>query len=132
MSGHDLDALASGANPEDEPIFRRVFRETYVSLRASDAPLLRVPWGPVIDVIFHPQGDVAAPGGHVRIVARARGGVEVELASATIMSADQPLTLRGSMGCLEYVVMGARGPNQNDTRVESYVSATVYSLGGPS
>jgi hypothetical protein len=62
----------------------------------------------VIDVVFDPKGALGIVGGTVRIMARTPG-TEAEIASATITSPDQPLSLSGACGCDEYVVKASLG-----------------------
>ncbi len=109
-------------------LFTSFRADVYRHVRLREKDVLAMPWGPLIDVLFDPKGALGIVGGTVRIMARS-AGTEVEVASATVTSPDQPLALSASCGCDEYVVKASLGsdPGGGARRTESYFFARVYS-----
>ena len=120
-------ALDPKLSQQSDRVFSSFRADAYRHVRLREKDILAMPWGPVIDVVFDPKGAMGIVGGLVRIMART-AGTEVEVAAATITSADQPLSLHAACGCDEYVVKASLGadPGPNARRTESYFFARVY------
>lgn len=126
------DTTTPNVDPELTALSDRFFvslrRDAFRPVRTQESELLAMPWGPRIDVIFHPKSAPGLVNGRVRLFARTTGGGDVEVAAETIRSADAPVRLSASMGCDEYVVKASAGtdPGPGARIPESYVFARVY------
>ncbi len=126
------DTTAPSVDPELTALSDRFFvslrRDAFRVVRTQESELMAMPWGPRIDVIFHPKSAPGLVNGRVRLFARTTGGGDVEVAAATIASADAPVMLSASMACDEYVVKASAGTDAGPgARIpESYVFARVY------
>jgi hypothetical protein len=123
-TGFDIDA---GARAISDRYFVNVRSETYRCLRMRGAMVFSTPWGPRMDLIFDPKGASHVVGGTIRVLART-AGTEVEVASVTITSVDQPVALTVAVGCDEYVVQASSGsdPPGGTKPLDCYFFARVY------
>ncbi len=114
---------------EDEPRFPRIRREAYrpVVRQDRETTLIVVPWGPRLDVLFHPNSAPGIAGGVLRIYARTPGG-QFEIARAPIATLAAPMLLVASAACDHYVVTAVLGtaPGSGAKSVETYVFASAY------
>jgi hypothetical protein len=101
--------------------------DAYRCVTTKEADILTMPWGPRMDIVFHPKSAPHALGGRLRVLGRVKGA-EIELASLPIQSADAPMTASVAFGCDAYAIRAslASEPPPNSPRVESYVYARVY------
>lgn len=130
--GMNHDPAAPTVDPELMSLSDRFFvslrKEAYRTLKTQEAEHLAMPWGPRIDVVFHPKGAPGVVSGRLRIMARTKGAGDIEIASANITSSDTPISLSASFGCDEYVVKASSGidPGPGARLPESYFYARVY------
>lgn len=115
------------AHDDREPSFPRIRREAYRAVGVREATLLVVPWGPRLDVQFHPLDAPGAPGGTVRVYGRTPGG-QILLAAVPIPSPAAPVLVTTSGACDHYVITATLGtpPPPGSKSVESYVYACAY------
>jgi hypothetical protein len=125
------DAAAPPIDAQHRELSGRAFvsysSDAFRCVAQKEADVLTMPWGPRIDVVFHPKNAPGAVGGRVRVLGRVKGA-EVELANAPINAADTPITLSAAFGCEAYAVRASLGsdPGPSAPRVETYVFARVY------
>lgn len=123
-----LPGKGAAAAPEapDKTDRQTVDAQPVVTTNNAESPILSVPWGPNVDVLFHPRGTVSFVGGKVVLYAESRG-VRAKLSSVTITDASKGYWLTGGAGAERYVVTAQLGSAPASPQTPASVVATSYS-----
>lgn len=124
--GASSSSSSSTAAPVYDDSPKRAESFPTVLSTGSETPILNIPWGPNVDVIFDPRGNAAYVGGKVVLYGQDRG-TRAKISSVTITDASQAVALSGGFGCESYVVTAQLGSAQPTPTLEARCVGKSYS-----